>query len=52
MVAAEFSFLLGVIAISGAAVLMLPELSDAGSAAITNIALGGVSALLSGLLAI
>ena len=52
LVAAEFSFLLGVIAISGAAVLMLPELGAAGSEALANIAYGGVAALVSGLLAI
>jgi undecaprenyl-diphosphatase len=52
LVAAEFSFLLGVIAISGAAVLMLPELGAADSAALANIAYGAVAALVSGLLAI
>ena len=52
LVAAEFSFLLGVIAISGAAVLMLPELGDAGSEALANIAYGGTAALVSGLLSI
>jgi undecaprenyl-diphosphatase len=52
LVAAEFSFLLGVIAISGAAVLMLPELGAAGSEALANIAYGGAAALVSGLLAI
>ena len=52
LVAAEFSFLLGVIAISGAAVLMLPDLSAADPEALANIAYGGVAALASGLLAI
>jgi undecaprenyl-diphosphatase len=52
MVAAEFSFLLGVIAISGAGVLMLPELGQVGSNAMLNIAVGGVAALVSGVLAI
>lgn len=52
LVAAEFSFLLGVIAITGAAVLMLPELGAAGTEALANIAYGGVAALFSGLLAI
>ena len=50
--AAEFSFLLGIIAISGAAVLMLPELSEAGAEALVDIGVGGVAALASGLLAI
>ncbi|MBW1883657.1 MAG: undecaprenyl-diphosphate phosphatase [Deltaproteobacteria bacterium] len=51
-VAAEFSFLLGIIAISGAAVLMLPELGQAGSVALLNIGLGCAAALVSGLIAI
>jgi undecaprenyl-diphosphatase len=50
--AAEFSFLLGIIAISGAAVLMLPDLGEASTAAIVNLALGSVAALISGLGAI
>ncbi len=52
MVAAEFSFLLGIIAISGAAVLMLPEIGPAGSVALLNIGLGSVAALVSGLIAL
>jgi undecaprenyl-diphosphatase len=52
LVAAEFSFLMGVIAISGAAVLMLPELGHLGAAGLTHIAVGSVAALLSGLFAI
>jgi len=52
MIAAEFSFLLGVIAISGAAVLMLPELSQVSAEGLSNIAIGGLAALVSGLLAI
>jgi undecaprenyl-diphosphatase len=52
LVAAEFSFLLGIIAISGAAVLMLPELGQAGSVALLNIGLGSAAALVSGLIAI
>ena len=52
MVAAEFSFLLGIIAISGAAVLMLPEIGQAGSVALLNIGLGSVAALVSGLSAL
>ncbi|MDH3647186.1 MAG: undecaprenyl-diphosphate phosphatase [Gammaproteobacteria bacterium] len=50
--AAEFSFLLGVVAISGAAVLLLPELGNADEALITYIAVGGISALISGLAAL
>jgi len=50
--AAEFSFLLGIIAISGAAVLMLPDLSQADPQALREIAIGGATALASGLLAI
>lgn len=52
LVAAEFSFLLGVIAITGAAVLMLPELGEAGSAALLAISIGAGTALISGLFAI
>lgn len=50
--AAEFSFLLGVIAISGAAVLMLPEVGQASSTLVTSIAIGSVAALVSGIAAI
>lgn len=50
--AAEFSFLLGVIAISGAAVLMLPELNTASDEMLAGIVYGGAAALVSGLLAI
>lgn len=52
LAAAEFSFLLGVIAVSGAAVLMLPELGSAGAEALNHIAIGGIAALVSGLIAI
>jgi undecaprenyl-diphosphatase len=52
MVAAEFSFLLGIIAISGAAVLMLPELGQASAEDFLAISIGGVAALVSGLVAI
>ena len=51
-VAAEFSFLLGIIAIGGAALLTLPELGQAGSVALLNIGLGSVAALFFGLIAI
>jgi undecaprenyl-diphosphatase len=50
--AAEFSFLLGIIAITGAAVLTLPELSQAEPAALLSIGLGSLTALVSGLIAI
>ncbi len=50
--AAEFSFLLGIIAISGAAVLMLPDLSAASPEALVTLALGCGTALASGILAI
>lgn len=50
--AAEFSFLLGVIAISGAAVLVLPELGQAEGAALSAVTLGVAAALASGILAI
>lgn len=50
--AAEFSFLLGIIAISGAAVLMVPELSHAAPGMFLNMAIGGATALTSGLIAI
>ena len=50
--AAEFSFLLGIIAISGAAVLILPDLRQAESEQLVAIGLAASSALLSGVLAI
>ena len=50
--AAEFSFLLGVIAISGAAVLMLPGLASASPDFLGSLVLGSVSALLSGVVAL
>jgi undecaprenyl-diphosphatase len=50
--AAQFSFLLGIIAISGAAILMLPNLGEASPEALTALALGCSAALGSGLLAI
>lgn len=50
--AAEFSFLLGTVAIAGAAVLMLPDLAAASPEQLSNLALGSVAALLSGLVAI
>jgi undecaprenyl-diphosphatase len=50
--AAEFSFLLGVIAITGAAVLVLPDLRYAQPEALSAVGLGSVAALVSGALAI
>jgi undecaprenyl-diphosphatase len=50
--AAEFSFLLGIIAISGAAVLMLPGLSEVEPDKLLNIGIGSLTALMSGLVAI
>jgi len=50
--AAEFSFLLGVVAITGAAVLMLPDLSAAEPAVVSAVAVGSVAALVSGLAAL
>jgi len=52
LAAAEFSFLLGVIAISGAGVLLLPELTTVSASLLQTIAFGGISALLSGLVAL
>ncbi len=52
LVAAEFSFLLGVIAIAGAGVLLLPELSNVSDAVLNAIAVGGIAALVSGLIAL
>ena len=50
--AAEFSFLLGIIAISGAAVLMIPELGNATAEQWHAIAIGAAAALVSGLAAL
>jgi undecaprenyl-diphosphatase len=52
LAAAEFSFLLGIIAIAGAGVLLLPELGAIDAGAFDAILAGGVTALLSGLLAL
>jgi undecaprenyl-diphosphatase len=52
LAAAEFSFLLGVIAIAGAGVLLLPELSSVSASELQAIAIGGAAALVSGLVAI
>jgi len=50
--AAEFSFLLGIIAIAGAAVLALPDLAAVGQAQLAQLFYGGGAALLAGLAAI
>ena len=50
--AAEFSFLLSVVAILGAVVLQLPELATASSEGLAAIAVGGALALVSGLAAL
>jgi len=50
--AAEFSFLLGVIAIAGASVLMLPDVMGASSQMMSAVAVGSVAALFSGIAAI
>lgn len=52
LAAAEFSFLLGVIAIAGAGVLLLPELSSVSASQLRAIAIGGTASLISGLVAI
>ena len=50
--AAEFSFLMGIIAISGAAVLILPEIELMNEAVAATIGLGAAAALGSGIVAI
>lgn len=50
--AAEFSFLMSIIAVTGAVVLQLPELGQASSAFLTVTLLGGIVAMLSGIGAI
>jgi undecaprenyl-diphosphatase len=50
--AAEFSFLLGIIAITGAAVLILPDLRGVPVEQLTAIGLGSAAALVSGVLAL
>ncbi len=52
LAAAEFSFLLGIIAIAGAALLMLPELKVASPEQLDALWVGGISALLAGIAAI
>lgn len=50
--AAEFSFLMGIIAVGGAAILMLPEIAYSDSAELSSIGIGALTALVSGLAAI
>jgi len=52
LAAAEFSFLMGVIAMAGAAVLLLPELTSASPELMSSIWAGGAAALASGLMAL
>lgn len=52
LAAAEFSFLLGVIAIAGAAVLVLPEFTIASPDLMKSIFAGGIAAFVSGLAAL
>ncbi|MEZ4332817.1 MAG: undecaprenyl-diphosphate phosphatase [Myxococcota bacterium] len=52
LAAAEFSFLLGIVAVGGAAILMLPDLAHADAAALAPIGIGFAAALASGLAAI
>jgi undecaprenyl-diphosphatase len=52
LAAAEFSFLMSVIAISGAAIRALPELASASSGVIAPLAIAGASALVFGVAAI
>jgi len=52
LAAAEFSFMLGMIAMAGAGILMLPELTSLDPALLTSIAAGSVAALISGLAAL
>ena len=49
LAAAEFSFMLGMIAMGGAGVLLLPELNTADPALMSNITAGSIAALISGL---
>jgi undecaprenyl-diphosphatase len=52
LAAAEFSFLLGMIAIAGAGVLLLPEISAVSGPELTATAIGCAAALASGLVAL
>jgi undecaprenyl-diphosphatase len=50
--AAEFSFRLGIIAVGGAAILMLPEIRYSDPASLMAVGIGSLTALVSGLAAI
>jgi undecaprenyl-diphosphatase len=52
LAAAEFSFMMGIIAITGAAVLMIPELQGVDSGELVRMGAGAAAALVSGLVAI
>jgi undecaprenyl-diphosphatase len=52
LAAAEFSFMLGMIAMAGAGILMLPELSAVPADTLGTIAFGGLAAMITGLLAL
>ena len=52
LAAAEFSFMLGMIAMAGAGILMLPELTSVDGALLTGITFGSIAALISGLAAL
>ncbi len=52
LAAAEFSFLLGVIAMAGAAILLLPEITSASPELMSSILAGGIAAFVSGLAAL
>lgn len=52
LAAAEFSFMLGIIAVGGAAILTLPDLAGADAATLAPIGIGFLAALVSGLAAI
>ncbi|MGI9309119.1 MAG: undecaprenyl-diphosphate phosphatase [Gammaproteobacteria bacterium] len=52
LAAAEFSFMLGMIAMAGAGVLLLPELNAVNPELLTTIMFGSIAALFSGLMAL
>jgi undecaprenyl-diphosphatase len=52
LAAAEFSFMLGMIAMAGAGILLLPELSSIDPELMTAITFGSIAALISGLIAL
>ncbi len=52
LAAAEFSFLLGAVAMAGAGILLIPDLTSVSAADLNAIMFGGGAALISGLLAL